>query len=236
MSEVTIIIPTYNAKDCIIDTISLVKEKAPTSRIIVVDDNSPDKTADLIQSKFPKDKNLKVIIRGAKAGRGSAVITGLKEGLKDKNIGYFIEMDSDLCHDPKYIKPLVEKCRNADLVIASRYLPGSRIYGWSLKRKIMSFMINTFAKIFLGLKITDYTDGFRCYSRRAVELITRHKFRSKGYIVLSEIAFICQRKNLKLVEIPIDFNFKSPTKSNLGLNEVKEALATIIKLSLLRLK
>lgn len=230
MKNIGIVIPTYNARESIVDSISKIKKAVPDSLILVVDDNSPDKTADLITKTFSKDKSIQVLKRPGKGGRGSAVIAGLKELYKNKQVAYFIEMDADLCHNPIYIKQLVKKCKKADVVIASRYLPQSKIYGWNVKRKLMSFSINTFAKLMLRIPVSDYTDGFRCYSRKAVATITRYKLQSRGYIVLSETAYICYKKGLRFDEIPIDFYFKSITKSNLNVNEIKEALTTLMKL------
>jgi dolichol-phosphate mannosyltransferase len=230
MKSIGIVIPTYNARESIIDSIQKIRKEVPDSIILIVDDNSPDKTADVITKKFGKDTSVQLLKRSGKGGRGSAVIAGLKELYKDKSIFYFVEMDADLCHNPIYIKQLVEKCVNADVVIASRYLPESRIYGWNIKRKLMSFSINAYAKLLLHIPISDYTDGFRSYSRKAVAIITTHNVQSRGYIVLSETAYICYKKGLKFDEVPIDFYFKSVTKSNLNMKEVKEALVTIIKL------
>lgn len=227
---ILVVIPTYNAKESIIDTIRKIKLEVPGANMLIVDDNSPDKTAMHVRSLFKSDKQVRVIVRGKKGGRGSAVIAGFKEGIKNKNIQYFVEMDADLCHNPKYIKKLVNMCKKADVVIASRYLAKSRIYGWTIKRKLMSFAINTFAKILLRIPISDYTDGFRCYSKKAVDFICSYEIKSRGYIVLSEVAYLCYKKGFRFAEVPIDFYFKPVTKSNLNLREVKEALKTIIRL------
>jgi dolichol-phosphate mannosyltransferase len=235
MKDVGIVIPTYNAKESIVNSIKEIKKAVPGCTILIVDDNSPDKTAELVKKKFTKDENVVLLERPGKGGRGSAVLAGLKHLFKNKKINYFIEMDADLCHNPKYIKPMIEKAENADFVVASRYLRESRIYGWNIKRKLMSFAINTYAKLLLRIPISDYTDGFRCYTRNAVAIISAHKVQSRGYIVLSETAFICYKKGLKFDEVPIDFYFQSITKSNLNMNEVKEALVTILKLSFTKL-
>lgn len=229
-SNLLIVIPTYNAREGIIENIKKILSSVPLANILIVDDNSPDQTAQIVLSHFKKDKRIHVVIRKKKDGRGSAVIAGFKEGLLNKKIQYFIEMDADLCHNPKYIKQLTAKCKKVDIVIASRYLPKSRIFGWNMKRKLMSFSINTYAKLLLRIPISDYTDGFRCYSRNAVDFICSNKLKSRGYIVLSEVAYICYKKGLTFAEIPIDFYFKEVTKSNLNIREVKEALVTILKL------
>ena len=205
--EIVIIIPTYNAREGIVENILKIQKEVSQAQIIIVDDSSPDKTAALVRSKFKADNRVLVVVRKEKGGRGSAVIAGLREGLKIKEAKYFIEMDADLCHDPKYIKQLVQKGKKADVIIASRYLPESKITGWNLKRKLMSFSINTLAKLLLQIPISDYTDGFRCYSRKAVEFITTHEVKSRGYIVLSEIAYICYKKGLSFGEVPIAFHF-----------------------------
>ena len=230
MSDTLIVIPTYNAREGIVKNILKIQVKIPEAQILIVDDNSPDSTAALVKKKFTTDKRVTVVIREKKAGRGSAVIAGFTYGLKNKQTKYFIEMDADLCHDPKYIKQLIEQCKKADVIIASRYLPKSKITGWNVKRKLMSFSINTLAKILLRIPISDYTDGFRCYSRKAVELITTHEVKSHGYIVLSEIAYLCYNNGLTFAEVPIDFHFKEITKSNLNWREVKEALWTLFRL------
>ena len=230
VNDIVIVIPTYNAREGIIENILKIQKEVPHATIVIVDDNSPDKTAQLIKSHFKNDTRVYVIVRKKKGGRGSAVLHGFKETLKSENAKYFIEMDADLCHDPKYIKKLVDKCKKADVVIASRYLPGSKITGWNMKRKLISFSINTFAKLMLGIPISDYTDGFRCYSRKAVEFISSHQVKSRGYIVLSEVAYLCYKKGMKFAEVPIDFHFEAITKSNLNWKEVREALLTIIRL------
>ncbi len=232
--EIVVVIPTYNAREGIVKNILKIQKEVPQVHIIVVDDNSPDKTAQLITTHFGKDKRVHVVNRKKKGGRGSAVLHGFKEGLKNKDAKYFIEMDADLCHNPKYIKQLVDKCKKIDVVIASRYLPKSKITGWNMKRKLMSFSINTFAKLLLRIPISDYTDGFRCYSRKAVEFISSHQVKSRGYIVLSEVAYICYKRGLSFAEVPIDFHFEAVTKSNLNWKEVREALWTIIRLSFSR--
>jgi len=230
MNNAVVIIPTYNEREGIVEAILSVKAKEPNAEIIVVDDNSPDGTAALVRSRFRKDKRVYVVVRKEKGGRGSAVIAGYKEGLKNKSAKFFIEMDADLCHDPKYIKQLVNTCKNADVVIASRYLPASRVTGWKVKRKVMSLAINTFAKIMLGIPISDYTNGYRCYSRKAVEFLCSQRLKSRGYVVLSEAAYRCYKKGMVFDEIAIDFLNVSFTKSNLNLQEIKEALFTILQL------
>jgi dolichol-phosphate mannosyltransferase len=227
-NNIAVIIPTYNAKEAILFTIKEIIKVRPDAVIFIVDDNSPDGTATLVQTTFYGWKNIVVLKRKIKNGRGSAVVFGLKHALQDPALSFFVEMDSDLCHDPIYITELTQKCLTSDVVIASRYLKGSKIIGWNMKRKIMSKMMNLFAKSCLRIPITDYTNGYRCYSRKAAELLCSHSFISKSYVVLSESAFLCYKRKMNIAEIPIVFTHQSITKSNLDWDVIREAIRTLL--------
>lgn len=229
-NNIAIIIPSYNASKSIIPTIEKVLTYVPKSRIIIVDDNSPDKSAGQIKKRFIYDKRVTLIVRNNKGGRGSAVLRGFQEGLRDKNIEFFIEMDADLCHDPKYIPIMVDQCDQHDVVIASKYLNDSNIKGLNLKRKIFSKIVNFYIKLMLRIPITDFTNGFRCYKRNVLEKIDFNSFHSKGFIVLSEIIYKIHKNKGSLMEIPFNFAHKEINKSNFNFVEIREAFFTILKL------
>ena len=134
-NKIIAVIPTYNARAGIVKPITRILEIQEDAKIIVVDDNSPDTTADLIREKFAQDKRVVFIVRKGKGGQGSAVITGFKEGLKDENVHLFFEMDADLVHDPNDISKMIEKSKECDIVVDSRYLLSSQITKWSFKRE-----------------------------------------------------------------------------------------------------
>src|SRR3989344_2516154 len=225
-----IIIPTYNAKEGIIKLISEILIKAPYAKIIVVDDNSPDRTATLVKNKFNSNPRVSIIIRGNKGGRGSAVIEGFKKGLRDKKIDLFIEMDADLVHDPNDLQKMIDKSKKYDVVVESRYLLKSQILKWSLKRKTLSRLANLWIKFMLGISLTDNTGGFRCYRRKVLENIDLNSVQSKGFIVLTEIAYQIHKKGFNFGEIPIDFKPVDVNRSNLNIRELKEAFYTILRL------
>lgn len=228
--DTCVIIPTYNAKTTITKVIKEVLQFVPNAIILVIDDNSPDKTADIVKNYFSKEKRVKLIVRRKKGGRGSAVIAGFKETLRDENIKFLVEMDADLCHDPKYIPIMIEKAKRYDVVIASKYLKGSKIIGLPLKRIIFSKIVNFFIKLMLRVPITDYTNGFRCYRKEVLEKIDFNAIQSKGFIVLSEIAYAIHRKHFRFGEIPFIFKFEEKNPSNLNFYEIKEAFFTILRL------
>ncbi len=233
MIETAIIIPTYNARNTVVKLIDKILSVAKNSIVIVVDDSSPDKTAQLIRDHFSKNKRVLLIVRKEKEGRGSAVIHGLKEALKRSDADYFIEMDADFVHNPVFIPVLIKATRQADVVIASRYLKDSKNIDWKLKRRLFSMCVSFILRIFLRVPIRDYTNGYRCYKREVIEALDFRQIKSKGFIVLSELALAIHKKGFRFAEIPFTFQLYQLNKSNLKPSELKEAISTIIRLSLL---
>ncbi|MEK7518164.1 MAG: glycosyltransferase [Patescibacteria group bacterium] len=230
--EQIIVIPTYNAKAGVIKVISQVLKKAPKAKVTVVDDNSPDKTGELVKDKFSLNSRVNVIIRKNKGGRGSAVVEGFKRGLKNKKINLFIEMDSDLVHDPNDLPRLIDKSKKYDVVVASRYLLKSQIIKWSIKRKVLSRLANLWIKLMLGISLSDNTSGFRCYKRNVLENINFDSISSKGFIVLTEIAYQIYKKGFRFGEIPINFKPVDINRSNLNIKELKEAFSAVLRLKM----
>ncbi|MBI2028550.1 MAG: glycosyltransferase [Candidatus Levybacteria bacterium] len=232
--DVCVVIPSYNSKSTLKKVIYGVLRNARIAKIIVVDDNSPDGTASIVKKYFLKESKVKLITRGNKGGRGSAVIEGFKEGLKNKNSEFFIEMDADLAHSPTDLPRLLEKAKEFDAVVTSRYLLKSQILRWKLKRRIASKLANLWIKFILGVPLSDNTNGFRCYRRRVIKAIDFNKIRSKGFIVLTEIANQIYKKGFRFGEIPIDFVPVDLNKSNLNWKEIKEAFFAVLRLRLSR--
>lgn len=222
-----VVIPTYNERENIEKLIKEIFCFDRDIKVIVVDDNSPDKTFEVVEKIGKKDKRVKLILRKNKRGRGSAVVDGFKYGLKDKKTKYFFEMDADFSHDPKELGKFFEKIKKADVVIGSRYLKKSKIIGWPLKRHIFSRLANFYAWLILRVPITDYTNGFRCYKRRVLESIDLGKIKSSGYIVLSEMAYKIYRKEFKFAEVAVVFVNRQRGASNLRLEEIVEAFTSV---------
>lgn len=230
--QIIIVIPTYNAKGGILRVISGILKNFKDAKIIVVDDNSPDGTAKLVNRKFASNKGVKVIVRSKKLGRGSAVIKGLKDALGDSRNELFIEMDADLIHSPNDIPRLIEMAKKYDVVVASRYLVKSQIIKWAFKRRIISRLANLWIKFMLGISLTDNTSGFRCYKRNVLEGIDFNLVKSKGFIVLTEISNQIYKKGFTFGEIPIDFIPIDINRSNLNIAELREAFFTVFRLKL----
>lgn len=226
-----VVIPTYNEADNIENIIRNVnKYISRLDHIIIVDDDSPDKTGKIAKKLKVKFKNLHVIIRKGKNGRGSAVIDGFKFALGLKP-SYVVEMDADFSHKPEDIPRLRKQMsKNVGLVIGSRYMKGSEIQNWPRKRKIFSHFANLYAKIILQIPISDYTNGFRLYSKIALEFLLSQDFKTTGYIVLSETAYKLHKAGFKFEEIPIVFINRKRGVSNVNRSEIKNAFLGVLKI------
>jgi len=187
---IAIIIPTYNEKKNIKHIIGAIRNILPTGHIVVVDDNSPDLTGKEVAKLEKEYSNIHLIERKEKSGRGSAVIAGFAYALKNKRAQIFIEMDADFSHDPQELSQLIGKVDDKTFVIASRYLSVSKIYGWPVSRRILSYFANVLIRFLLKIPVHDYTNGYRAYSRKAIEILVNHTFITSGYILLSEIIVV----------------------------------------------
>jgi dolichol-phosphate mannosyltransferase len=230
-SEISVIIPSYNEVMNIAILVKGISEELPAAKIVIVDDSNlieNNKLKKIVKGK----RNIFLISRLKKSGRGSAVLDGFGETLKDKKIKYFFEMDSDLAHDSREMKRFTKKINGGDfdLIIGSRYLPGGRIINIAPNRTVMSRLINKFLYYWLGIHISDHTSGFRLYNRRAVKFLLKTKIKSKGFITLSETAYKLYLGNFKIGEVPITWNFRKYGKSNVSIKELINSLAFVIRM------
>ena len=228
--QVAIIIPTYNEEKNIERLIKNIKHHVGNVLIIVVDDSDNNKTSLII-----KKKKLGILYfnRGKKAGRGSAILFGLKKILVNKKIKVFIEMDADFSHNPAELKRNINFFLNnsLDLLIGSRYLKKSKIINWSLTRRIFSFLANFSAKILLQIPITDFTNGYRIYSRRSVKKIIKSCGKiGDGFIILSEILVQLYLNNFKIDEIHSKFVNRVRGESSINFKLILESFVGLIKI------
>lgn len=234
--KIAIVIPTYNEKENIGKIISDIFDLGRTEiGIIVVDDNSPDGTGNIVAKIAEQDARVKLISRPRKMGLGTAYLEGFRRAL-DSGAEYIFEMDADFSHDPKAIPGFLSAAEKNDLVIGSRYLKGVSIVNWPLQRLILSVFANKYACFVTGLKITDATSGFKCYRRHVLEQIDFKKIRSSGYAFQIEMKYRAHKKNFKLAEIPIIFIDRDAGKSKISYPIIWEALWIVWKLRLGRIK
>jgi len=236
MSEINIIIPTYNEEDNIIYLIKDIFKYVPKSIITIVDDSKNNLILSLIKKENFK-KKVNYFHRKNSRGRGSAVLFGFKKVIKNNVKQTFIEMDADFSHKPSELRKNIKKFNNNknDLLIASRYLPKSKILNWSFSRRIFSKLSNILAKKILKINVSDYTNGFRIYSKEAINLIIKKCGKiGDGFIVLSEILLIIDLNNLKINEVSSTFINRKRGESSVNIKLIMQSLYGLIKLYFIR--
>ena len=226
--SIAIIVPAYKGSDNIEKLIFSILEFLKDPLIIIVDD-SPNKE---IEEKIKQFNNIRYIYRGKKLGRGSAVIAGMKTLIKEEKINKIVEMDADLSHDPGEIENnlnIFEK-NNLDLLISSRYLRDSKIINWGWQRRIFSSLANKLAKFVLKIPITDYTNGFRIYSKKSMKHIVGNCGNiGGGFIILSEILVELYFNNFKVDEVHSIFRNRIRGESSVNLGLIIESFFGLFK-------
>ena len=231
--KTVIVIPTYNEAENIEVLIEKILElELNNSKIIVIDDSSPDGTGEIAESLSEKFKGrIDVIHRARKLGLGSAYKEGFKTALKE-GAQTIITMDADLSHDPNAIPELLSELRDNDLVIGSRYVSGGGIVGFPLWRLALSSIAQALCRFFLGILVSDSTTAFRAYKAKVIKSIKPDSIKSEGYSFLIEVVFRSQKAGLKIGEVPIIFRARELGKSKVSQSEIFKALATVFRLRL----
>ena len=237
MNDCIVIIPTYNEIENIESIIRSVLSQHKPFHILIVDDNSPDTTADkvvLLQTEY-KDR-LFLEKRTGKLGLGTAYVHGFKWAL-DHKYEYVFEMDADFSHNPNDLEKLYDACHfgGADLAIGSRYVKGVNVVNWPLSRVLMSYFASVYVKLITGMKIHDATAGFKCYKREVLEKINIDKIKFVGYAFQIEMKYRTYCKNFKIIEVPIIFTDRTKGQSKMSNSIIIEAVFGVIALRLRRL-
>ncbi|MBT3281665.1 MAG: polyprenol monophosphomannose synthase [Cryomorphaceae bacterium] len=229
-----IIIPTYNESENIEVIINKILQLKDLNHILVVDDNSPDGTSNVVSELKKKHTNrIFLIIRDQKLGLGSAYIEGFKWALK-KEYAYIFEMDADLSHNPNELINLKDLLidKNYDVAIGSRYLEGISVVNWPLSRIFLSYFANLYVRIITGMKVKDATSGFVGYTNKALLSLNLNNIKFNGYAFQIEMKFKLWKKNFKLKEHQIVFVNRISGKSKMNKNIILEAITGVIKLKL----
>jgi dolichol-phosphate mannosyltransferase len=228
--KIFIIIPTYNEKSNIEKLLEQVFGlDIENLHILVVDDNSPDGTGQLVESLKSKYSNLEILHRNEKSGLGRAYIAGFKYVLK-KDSDLIFEMDADFSHHPKYIPEFLKAAENYDLVLGSRYIKGGGTENWNWLRKLISRFGNIYARLILGVPFKDLTGGFKCYRRKVLESINLDNLESVGYNFQIETTYHAWKKGFKITEIPIIFTERAEGKSKFDVKIIIESFWKVLKL------
>ena len=222
-----VVLPTFNEADNIVEVLQRLRAAAPEVSVLVVDDSSPDGTADLVDSVADEIGLVEVMRRPAKSGLGSAYRDGFRHGLTT-GFDVMVEMDSDLSHDPAALPSLLGAVEEgADLALGSRYIPGGSIPDWSWHRRALSRWGNRYASAVLGIDVADGTSGYRAYRASALAEIDFHTVQADGYGFQIEMAYRVINTGGRIVEIPISFTDRIRGESKMSSRIVVEALVLV---------
>jgi len=203
MKKAVILIPTYNEKGNISLIIPQIFSVVPEINIIVLDDNSPDKTADAVRNLMRTYPNLAVIVRPKKNGLGAAYLEGFRKVLENPEVGNIIMMDADFQHDPKYLPTLLNEGQNYDLVFGSRYAKGGGVLKWPLKRRLLSLSSMSYYRILLGKGIKDWSSGFNCIKTDALRRMDLNTIQLSGHEFIIGLKYNLLSSGATFKEIPV---------------------------------
>ncbi|HLZ24073.1 MAG TPA: polyprenol monophosphomannose synthase [Ktedonobacterales bacterium] len=223
-----IVIPTYNERENIGGLLDDVLRFAPTTDVLVIDDNSPDGTGQLLDELHARIPQVNVLHRPGKMGLGTAYVRGFQYAIEN---GYELvfEMDADYSHDPRYLPDFFKMAEQSDLVIGSRYIKGGGTPNWSALRKFISGGGNTFARAMLGIPTHDCTGGFRCYRTAALRTLRLDLIRAQGYAFQVEMAYIFWKRGYRVREVPIIFVDRRVGKSKMSRRIFLEAFTWVVR-------
>lgn len=236
MSEkALVIIPTYNERDNVTRIIERVLETDTRFEVLVVDDASPDGTAEAVAVVAAANARVHLLKRSGKLGLGTAYIAGFRWAL-ERDYQYVLEMDADFSHDPAFLPRLLAAAADADVVLGSRYLDGrANVVNWPMTRLLMSYFANVYARAVTGLPVWDLTGGFKCFRRKVLEAINLSAVKSNGYAFQIEMTFRAWKLGFRVIEIPIVFSDRMEGSSKMSRHIVREAVWMVWRLRFLGL-
>ncbi|MCP3928627.1 MAG: polyprenol monophosphomannose synthase [Bacteroidetes bacterium] len=234
MADSLVIIPTYNEKENIVKIIKAVRSLSKSFHVLVVDDGSPDGTADLVKQLMKTQaKSVFLLERKGKLGLGTAYIAGFRWGLAH-GYEYIIEMDADFSHNPKDLLRLYSACKEdgADVSVGSRYVKGGKLENWPFDRIFLSYGASLYVRMITWMPVKDPTAGFVCYHRKVLETIDLDKIRFVGYAFQIEMKFASRMLGFKIKEVPITFTDRTEGTSKMSKNIVREAILGVLQMRL----
>ncbi|MEN8007091.1 MAG: polyprenol monophosphomannose synthase [Candidatus Krumholzibacteriota bacterium] len=235
LRKAVVVVPTYNEADNIGRLVPLILERDPRLSVLVVDDNSPDGTADIVKNLPGFGDRILILERPDKMGLGAAYIAAFKWILANTDFEAVFEMDADFSHDPEALNEFLEEIETHDLVLGSRYLHGITVVNWPLRRLVLSVGANRYAGFVTGMSLKDSTGGFKCFRRTTLEMLPLDRIKSDGYSFQIEMNYHCWRRKLRIKEIPIMFVDRQVGVSKMSKKIIVEAMWMVWALRLRRI-
>jgi dolichol-phosphate mannosyltransferase len=231
MIRALVIIPTYNEAANVRNLIPEILKVNSTLEILVVDDSSPDGTADVVKELMAADARIHLVQRHEKSGLGTAYVAGFRYAI-EHCFDYVFEMDADHSHDARELPNFLATMNEYDLVIGSRYRNGVRVLNWPVQRLLLSYFANVYTRLITGLPVKDATGGFKCFRRKVLESIDLDSIKSNGYAFQIEMTYKAWKKGFRVHEIPIVFMDRRLGTSKMSKSIVYEAVFMVWKLRL----
>lgn len=230
-----VVIPTYNERENVARVVPQALAQDPGIHVLVVDDDSPDGTGDVAQRMADGDDRIHVLHRKGRRGLGGAYIEGFRWGMA-RQYSLFFEMDADLSHPPEHLPEFLEKIRDADVVIGSRYMNGRvTVINWPIRRLLLSYFGTLYARTITGLPVSDATGGYNCFRRSVLTAVGLDRIESDGYAFQIELKLRAWRGGFRIAEIPIVFTERDTGESKMSGRIVREAVWRVWQLRLLDL-
>lgn len=216
------VVPTYNESANILAVVAMLRDLPVEADVLVVDDASPDGTADLVELEYGGNRSVSVLRRTGKRGLGRSYVDAYALAL-ERGYDRIVQMDADLSHDPASVPALLAAADEHDVVLGSRYCRSGRTLNWPLRRRLLSRAANLYVRTILGLPVRDCTSGFRCHTRRAIERMRVSEVMSDGYAFMVEMTYRAVRSGLKVGEVPICFTERRAGASKMGRRVIWES-------------
>lgn len=225
---------TYNERENLTTLIPAIRQALPHADLLIVDDNSPDGTAEVVRQFASTDPQIHLLLRLQKAGLGAATLHGFQEGIR-RGYDVLINMDADWSHPPALLPDLLDALSRVEVAVASRYVPGGGVQNWPWRRQVMSWGVNAYSRFWLKIQARDCSGAFRAYRTSILKQIDLAGFQSRGYAFQEEMLYRCQSAGARIEEIPFTFVDREIGSSKINVREVARALTDIARLGLSRL-
>ncbi len=233
MSNSLVIIPTYNEIENIEKILNTVFSLDTEFDVLIVDDNSPDGTADAVKRMQNSHPGLHITERSEKSGLGTAYIHGFQWGLNRSEFDYFFEMDADFSHNPEDLIRLLKEAKDgSDVIVGSRYIKGVNVVNWPMSRVLLSYFASRYVRVILGIPVEDTTAGFICYKREVLEKVNFKKIKFVGYAFQIEMKYTAWKLGFKIKEIPVIFTDRTAGTSKMSQGIIKEAVFGVLQLKI----
>ena len=235
VNRAVVVVPTYNEAENVGRLIPAILARDPRLSVLVVDDNSPDGTADVVKALPEFGGRVLILERPGKQGLGAAYIAGFQWVLAETDFEVVFEMDADFSHQPEALDEFLRQIETHDLVLGSRYLDGITVVNWPLRRLILSVGANIYARLVTGMPIKDSTGGFKCFRRETLEALPLDRIKSDGYSFQIELNYHCWKRGMRIKEIPIMFVDRQVGVSKMDRRIIVEAMWMVWALRLRRI-